>query len=226
MLSRGPALLVLAALAFPARAAPPPALTVSVEPATLVDRFAQRAAAAGVVGPAAVALCKGLAPDLVICLRRSDGAGQDLLTLAELPALGMDEETAWAQVRTRVEAAWTAAPPQRLAVPGMEGQYLLRAVGDGMDCAGLLLPQRLAELAGGSPVVACPAVGALLFWVPALGAPSDFDTVVAVGVRRTAEAAAAPRSARLLRWDAGEWTVWGEVTGSLAPRSPGAPAPR
>lgn len=209
-----------------------PALSLSVDPSSSVDAYSREAVAEGRLGLAAVAACRPLAPDLALCLRRRgpDG-GRHLVTLEDLAGWSLDESAAFAEARAHAAEVWKLAPPTPQAVEGLEGRYWLRSEADGIDCLGLLFPEELARIAGATPVVACPDVAALMFWVPPEGGPGDFDKAVGVGVRRLAEASSQAGSPLLYRHNGEKWLVWAEVKGTLrplpaAPGSGPAPGPR
>lgn len=189
-----------------------PDLLVSVEVSGVEDRFR---AAAGVVGDGAIAACRSLAPDLSACLRVKEGDRRRMVSLADLGGWGLTEADAWSRALSVVNARWDAHPAKAQTVDGMEGRYFLRSEADGSDCAGMLLRRRLADLAGGAPVVACPVEGAALFWIPSLGGSSDFDKVVSVGVRRLYEGEGRALSPRVYTWDGDKLVVWGEVRGNI-----------
>lgn len=181
----------------------PPALLLSVEAESV---FAARVP--GLVGLAAEPACRSVGDGLALCLVIREGAGGRRLSLADLAGWGLTLFEAERAARASAELAWEAHPAEVSSVEGMKGRYWLRMEGDGADGAAPLLPERLATAAGGSPVVAFPQHGVVLFWLPG---DADFDRVMAVGVKRMAEAAAEPVSGRVYRWSGGRWEVWGEA---------------
>lgn len=202
-----------------------PQLSLSVDPSSAVDAFSREALAEGRLGLAAVASCRPLAPDLSLCLRRRGAeGGRHLVTLEDLAGWSLDESAAFAAARAHAAEVWKAAPPAPQTVEGLEGRYWLRSEADGIDCLGLLFPEELARIAGATPVVACPDVAALMFWVPPEQGPGDFDKAVGVGVRRLAEASTQAGSPLLYRHNGEKWLVWAEVKGTLRPLPP-APEP-
>ena len=119
-----------------------------------------------------------------------------------------------AQATRLAELAMTPARLAERTVADMEGRYFVAEVGDGQDAAPFLAPLALERLLGAHPVLACPADGAVLAWVPG---SADLDKVVAVGVRKAHDSASHPVSPRVYTWDGAGWVVWGEAVSTPAP---------
>ena len=181
--------------------------------------------AAGATGSDALPACERVATGLLLCVVSGDGG---VVSEGALAKQGASLADVLAEARVRVPAAWAKSPPTAQSVEGMKGSWLLRAAGDGFDAAGLLVPE-LLKVPGATEtaVVAVPVDGTVMWWTPG---DADFDKVLAVGVRRMAEASEAPVSSRIYRWSAEDerWTVWGEVRGSVAlpPAAPTGAPPR
>ena len=207
--------LALLAMAPRARApAPPAAIYPHPAPADLASTTRLAAEAQGVSGPEARLACRVLAPHLSLCFDQAPGADLTLVTEADLLAWGHDAAWLDAQARQTALAGLTDHRPTPTPVPGMTGTYWVSAEADGLDAAGLLYPERLAQIAGAPVVVAVPVSGALLFWVP--GDPA-FDEVMAVGVARLYQSSDQRVSSKLYRWDGARWVVYGEAVLSGAP---------
>ena len=103
-------------------------------------------------------------------------------------------------------------------VEGFTATYWMGAVGDGRDHVPALFPAELAAKLGGAPVVAAPAEGLFLAWVPG---DLQFDKVMAVGVRRATQTFPHPVSSLCWRWDGTRWVTWGEaIEADSAPPGP------
>ena len=149
--------------------------------------------------------CESLAEGLAVCYLCEDRP----ISTTQLQQRGYDLARLSAEARAQTAAAVDAGRPLQQEIHDMPGRhYWVSAVGDGLDAAALLHPERLAQVVGAPPVVAVPGVGALLAWAPG---DEEVDTVIAVGVRRMSEAARRPVSARLYHHKDGEWKVWGEA---------------
>ena len=190
------------------------------------DARSSQARAAGASGDAAIPACHRVATGLLMCAAPI-GSPQTIAMVADLAAAGTTLSEVLATHRAVLEERWRSSPAGTHSVDGLKGRYFVRAAGDGHDAAGMLRPTLLSELAQGEPVVAVPEDGTLLWWVPG---DSEFDKVVAVGVRRMVDASDAPVSARIYRWNAESesWAVWGEVRGSVdipVPASARTPSP-
>ena len=197
-----------------ALAAPP--LGVGAWPEGFRAAFTEHQQSKGRSGSALEPVCEERLPGVQLCLTVTEGATRRPVTVADLAVWGEQPSDAFARARQQVAASWAeGVAPQ--AVDGVAGEFYLRAVGDGLDAAGVLLPELLAERVGGAVVVSIPARGSVLFWRP--GRP-DLDAVLAVGARRSAEAAAQPVSDRVFRWDGARWTVWGRAEAPPASTGP------
>jgi len=206
-----------------AGASPVDRWTLVAHPPAAEDARSAEARAAGASGDAAVPACHRVATGLLLCAADRDRPGV-IAMRSELAAGGTSLAALIDGQRNLLEARWADQPAGAHQVEGMKGRYFVRAAGDGFDAAGVLRPDLLADLAEGSPVVAIPEDGTLLWWVPGDG---DFDKVVAVGVKRMADASSAPVSARIYRWsaDTAAWTVWGQVRGTIDLPVPTSPEP-
>ncbi|HCH61900.1 MAG: hypothetical protein CL927_20010 [Deltaproteobacteria bacterium] len=193
-----------------------PAWSVKAVASVMEDQLSSAALAAGASGNAAVPACRRMAPELLLCVQSPYAPGR-VAMMAEVVAAGQSLDGAFATARDQVEAAWARVPARTFSVDGIAGQYYVRSGGDGFDAAALLRPELLARLAGGVPVVAVPEDGTVVWWVPG---HADFDKMVAVGVRRMAEASSAPVSSRIYQHTGTKWSTWAEVRGNI-----GLPAP-
>ena len=206
-----------------AAAAPPAGLRWTIEPPAVEEAFAAEVRAGGTVGAAAVAACVPVGQELLGCAWLPvDGGGWRLASMVDVMGWGTGLKDALQAARPATRAAWAARPPERAEVDGGGGAYLLRAVGDGHDALGLLIPEVIEAAVGGPAVVAVPRAGVLLAWRPG---DADLDKILAVGVRRIADEAPAVISSRIYRWDGSRWLIWGEVRGPIGDLGSG-PAPR
>jgi hypothetical protein len=197
-----------------ALAAPP--VGVGAWPEGFRAAFTEHQQSKGRSGAALEPVCEERLPGVQLCLTVTEGTTRRPVTLADMAAWEEQPAAAFARARQQIEATWPeAVAPQ--AIDGVAGEFYLRASGDGLDAAAALFPELLAERVGGDVVLAIPARGSVLFWRP--GRP-DLDAMVAVGVRRSSEAAAQPVSDRVFRWDGARWTVWGRAEAPPASTGP------
>lgn len=164
--------------------------------------------------------CRLLAEDLSLCFVKGKGDELDYVTADDLKAWGLDLAAVEALARDASKAGFSPGRPAQASVEGMSGRYWVSSEADGLDAAGLLWPDRLAEIAGATPVVAVPAQGVLMFWVPGEDA---MDKVLAVGARKIQAAAEQPVSRKIYRWDGARWAVWGEAVRSAVEDPLGRP---
>jgi hypothetical protein len=188
-------------------------------PTQLEDSLSAAARATGATGDAAIPACQRVAAGLALCVTRAS-APSVVVMRNELVAAGTSAEAVVASAQDALEAAWAKEPAGTFQVDGVKGRYFVRSAHDGFDAAALLRPDLLASLAGGSVVVAVPEDGTLVWWVPG---DADFDKMVAVGIRRMADASSSPVSPRIYRHDGETWTVWGEVRGRIDLPAPAVP---
>lgn len=191
-----------------APSAGPPEIRPIAAPADQASRFLALADEVGVTGEAAQQICTLLSEQLSLCYVKGDGASLDYVTAADLRAWNMDNAALDALARQEALAGFTEGRPSPNAVEGMEGTWWLSAEADGLDAAGLLYPERLTQIAGATPVVAIPAQGALLFWVPG---DAELDKVMAVAARRIYDSADQKVSPLIYIWSEDHWRVWGEA---------------
>jgi hypothetical protein len=208
-------LLVLLAVAH---AAIPP-LYAQPEPTDIATAFEDYAKGQGKSGPATQIRCAPLVEGVVLCFRYVHDGHLTYVTQSEAVAWHADDP-ALVAAATAQAATLDDARFERMPVADMPGAvYWVSRKGDGLDGAAFLDPRRLDRVAGGPAVVAMPAAGTLLFWRPDGG---DLDRIVAVGVRRMADASDHPISDRIFRWDGTVWRVWGETVPNDASTTAGA----
>ena len=205
-------LLLLLAMAGRHKEPAAPAQIPEIRPLAAPADFASKIAAAyqGGQTPAAsvVPICRLLAEQLSLCFVKGTAGSLDYATATDLGAWGLDADQLYERAKTAAQQGFSDTRPGLAAVEGMSGRYWVSAEADGLDAAGLLYPERLAQIAGGQPVVAVPVQGALLFWVPGDG---DFDKVMAVAVRRMYDGSAQKVSPLIYRWQDTHWAVWGQA---------------
>jgi hypothetical protein len=199
--------LLLPAIFAVAHAAIPP-LYAQPEPADVAVAFAELAGSQGRSGPAAEIRCRPLAEGLLLCFRYLEDGRLRYVTRADAVAWHADDgallDAATARATTLDDARY-----ERTAIADTEGGvYWVSKKGDGLDGAAFLDPRRLDRVAGGPVVVAVPTSTTLLFWRPG---NDEVDRIMAVGVRRMADAADHPISDRIYRWDGTAWRVWGRA---------------
>ncbi len=223
-------LLALCAVLFaPAASAANPAAAVraaarsgtvadpGLEPADVADQYRAWATSRGRSGPAAELRCRPFAEQVALCFSRVVDGGRRYWTAAEGVSVVALEDAA------RTAAAASIARLEPVAVEGFTARYFLGALGDGRDHAALLDPVALAARVGEGAVVAAPARGVLVAWVPG---DAELDKVVAVGVRRMYETLPDAVSPLIYRWDGAVWRTWGEARAAdQAPSGPSVPAP-
>lgn len=187
-----------------------PALGLSLEPPEELVRQRQARLDAGRAEAEARLACRPTAEGLSLCFTVTEQGGRRYLTEADLAGWGLSLEEVEAAVDARARAALDAGRPERAAVTDMDATYCLGMEGDGLDLAGWLHPDRLAQRCGPDLRVAVPARDVLLAWA---GGDADLDLVMAVGAARLHEASDAPVSATVYTWDPGEarWVAWGRA---------------
>lgn len=204
---------LLACAPASARKAHEPVAPPEIRPmAARADQRARFQAAmrdAGKTGAATEQECDLLAEQLSICYVKGTTGDLDYVTAADLAAWAMSPEALRDAAQRSALQGFSANRPAASAVEGVAGTWWLSAEADGLDAAGLLHPDRLAQIAGKTPVVAVPAQGALLFWVP--GDP-ELDKVMAVAARRIYDGADQRVSPLVYQWAGDHWEVWGEAT--------------
>jgi hypothetical protein len=190
-----------------ARAAIPP-LYPQPEPADIAVAFEEYAKGQGKSGPATRIRCAPLAEGVVLCFRYVHEGRLTYVTQSEVVTWHADEPALIAAATAQATAI-DDARFERTPVADTPGAvYWVSRKGDGLDGAAFLDPRRLERVAGGPVVVAMPAAGTLLFWRPDGG---ELDRIVAIGVRRMADASDHPISDRVYRWDGTAWRVWGKA---------------
>ncbi len=198
--------MLLAVLAL-AHAAMPP-LYPQPEPADIAPAFAEYAKAQGKSGPATEIRCRPLADGLALCFRYLESGRLKYVTQSDVVAWHADD-AALVAAATAQAAALDDARFTRTTIPDTaDAVYWVSQKGDGLDGAAFLDPRRLERIAGGAVVVAMPSADTFLFWRPGSG---ETDRILAVGVRRMADASDHPVSDRVYRWDGTEWRVWGRA---------------
>lgn len=164
----------------------------------------------GLVGdPPAEHLCRPFAEALSLCLSVRAEESRPLLR-AELAALGLSEEQAFAKASLAAKGSLSAARPERAAIADMPQGYWLSAEGDGLDHAPMLFPEEVKARVGAQARVAVPTPGVWLAW----SAGSDeLDRVMAVAVARMVEADEHGVTAKVYTWDEPNraWVVWGQA---------------
>ena len=191
-----------------AHAGPPDTLGLVAEPAEVVAAYSKAATQRGRSGAAAKLDCRPAFDGLLFCLTLVTPQGWRYATQGDVQTWGMTSEQAHRQAAQRLRTLGVAQRLSAQTVDGVPGSYHAARLDDGQDAAPLLVPERLAAHIGGPPVVAVPAQGALIAWVPDNPA---LDTVVAVGVRRMYEDSDHAISPRIYRWGKDGWMVWGEA---------------
>lgn len=199
-----------------ADAGPPPIRPMAAR-ADQATRFRNLATEVGVTGDAAEQICTLLSEQLSLCYVKGTTGELDYVTAADLGAWSLDQSALEGLARRSAEAGFTEGRPAPNGVDGLKGTWWLSAEADGLDAAGLLFPERLAQIAGATPVVAVPAQGALMFWVPG---DADFDKVMAVAARRIYDSSPQPVSPLIYTWSEDHWKVWGEAKPVDAPPPP------
>jgi hypothetical protein len=198
--------MLLALLAVALAAVPP--LYAQPEPADIAKAFEEYAKGQGKSGPATQIRCAPLAEGMVLCFRYLHDGRLKYVTQSEVVAWHANE-AALVAAATAHAASIEDARFERTTVADTAGAvYWVSRKGDGLDGAAFLDPRRLERVAGGPVVVAMPEAGTLLFWRPDGG---ELDRIVAVGVRRMADASDHPISDRVYRWDGTQWKVWGQA---------------
>lgn len=160
------------------------------------------------------ALWKGQA---VLCYRVRDGKRRRLVTTADLASWGVDAAELRREVTTRARAALAANPPALTPIEGTGKSYWLAASGDGWAAAGILAPEVVVALVGGSFLAVAPVDGAVMYWRPG---DRDLDTIVAVGAKEMYERADWPVSPVVYQWTGQTWAPFVEAMPSEEPALP------
>jgi hypothetical protein len=208
---------VILALLAAALAAPP--VDPGLAPEGVEADFRAWARAEGRSGADAEIACRPFAEKVALCFMRREGDARVYVTRADGEAVDALE------ARARGDAAAAVAGLDPVMVEGFTTPYWVRAVGDGRDHAAILHPDALRAKLGPAFVVAAPARGVLVAWVPG---DVVFDKIVAVGVRRMYETLPDPVSPLVYRWDGAAWKTWGEaraVPGETGPSPIPSPSP-
>lgn len=206
-------------LALLAAALAAPAVDPGLAPEGVEAQFRAWAQAEGRRGAAAEIACRPFAEKVALCFMRREGDARVYVTRAE------GESVDALEARARGDAKEAVAKLEPVAVEGFATPYWVRAEGDGRDHAALLHPEAIAAKLGPSYVVAAPARGVLVAWVPG---DVVFDKIVAVGVRKMYETLPDPVSPLIYRWDGTAWKTWGEaraVPGETGPSPIPSPSP-
>ncbi len=209
-------LLVLAALVPLAAAAP--RVDPGVEPEGVEAAYRGYAEAQGRPEAARELVCRKFAERARLCFTRAEAGGRPYYTRAD----GQSVEALEAAAKGAASDAVKRLEPVK--VEGFETPYWVAMTGDGRDHAALLHPDALRKRLGGDFVVAVPARGVLVAWIPG---DVVFDKIVAVGVRRMYDTLPSPVSPVLYRWNGEAWITWGEareVSGAQGPSPVSAPA--
>lgn len=182
-------------------AAAAPIADPTVESSNVVGEYAAWARANKVKGPASEIVCSPFAEGLSLCFTRREGANRVYFTAAdEKSAEELLKESKGAE-----EAAVTGLEP--IYVADFTPPYYM-VTGNARADAALLFPDALERKVGGKCVVAVPAMGVLIAWIPG---DLDFDKVVAVGVKRAYDTLPNPVTSTLYTWDGKSWVVWGQA---------------
>lgn len=190
-------LLSTAALSAPRVAADP-----GLEPEGVEAAYRAYAEARGRPEAARELVCRPFAERTTLCFTHLQAGARPYYTRAD----GQPVDTLEAAARAR--AADTIKRLERVTVDGFAAAYWVSAVGDGRDHAALLSPDALRKRLGGDVVVAAPARGVLVAWVPG---DLVFDKIVAVGIRRMYDTLPNPVSPLVYRWTGEAWGTWGEA---------------
>jgi hypothetical protein len=205
-------LLIAAAFAAAPRVDP------GVESDEVQAAYAEYAAAQGRPEAARALVCRPFAERTRLCFTRLEGGVRSWYVTADGRSLATLEAAALGSADDAVKRL------EPVTVEGFATPYWMAAVGDGRDHAALLHPDALKKRLGGAFVVAAPARGVLVAWLPG---DVVFDKIVAVGVRRMYETLPNPVSPLLYKWTGEAWITWGaarEVTGAEGPAPVSAPA--
>lgn len=191
---------------------PPPAEIPEIRPMAAPADFASNIALAyeGRQTPplAVVPICRLMAEQLSVCFVKGASGNLDYVTGLDLQSWAADADRIYELAKAVAVRGFGEGRPALASVEGMKGRYWVSAEADGLDAAGLLYPERLAQIAGAEPVVAVPVQGALMFWVPG---DDDFDKVMAVAVRRMYDSSDQHVSPLIYRWQETHWAVWGQA---------------
>jgi hypothetical protein len=191
-----------------AQAGGPGSLGLVPEAPEIVAAYAAKAKAEGRTGPATRVDCRPAFDGLLFCLTSVQQGRWTYANQANLDEWGLSSAEAHSRAAQDLRRLPLADRLSPQSVEGVPGSYRAGQLDDGREASVLLAPEDLARLLGGPPVVAVPAQGAVIAWVP--GNPL-LDKVVAVGVRKMFDASKHPVSSRIYRWTPDGWQVWGEA---------------
>jgi hypothetical protein len=211
-------LILLAALAVSFGAFAAPRVDPGLEPEGVEAAYRAYAEAQGRPEAARELVCRRFAERARLCFTRVEGAARPYFTRTDGQAVEALEAAA------RGSGAEAVKRLESVVVEGFDTPYWMAAVGDGRDHAALLHPDALRKRLGGDFVVAVPARGVLVAWVPG---DLVFDKIVAVGIRRMYDTLPNAVSPLLYKWNGEAWITWGEareVPGAMGPAPLGVPA--
>lgn len=204
--------MLLLGLAVAAPRVDPPRVDPGVEPSDVQAEYRAWAAGEKRTGDRAELVCRAFAESVSLCFTRIEGSKRVYFTKAD------GGEVAALEASGRGEPSNLGLEP--VTVEGFTGRYWLRAEGDGRDHVPALHPDALRALVGGEVLAAFPARGVFVAWAPG---DTEFDKVVAVGVRRMYETLENPVSPLVYRLSGGAWDTWGEARATEPVPLRGAP---
>ncbi|MSP55506.1 MAG: hypothetical protein EXR69_07885 [Myxococcales bacterium] len=178
-----------------------PLVDPTLESANVVSEYAAWARANKLKGAASEIVCSPFAEGLSMCFTRRQGADRVYYTAADR--------------RSAEDLLTEAKGAEDAAVEGLEAIYVADftppyylVAGNSRADAAMLFPDALERKLGGKCVVAVPAMGVLIAWIPG---DLDFDKVVGVGVKRAYDTLPNPVSSMLYTWNGASWVVWGQA---------------
>lgn len=200
----------------PADAAP--RVDPGLEPEGVEAAFRAYAESQGRPEAARDLVCRRFAERARLCFTHAEASGRLYFTRGDGQAIEALEAS------SRGVAADAVKRLEPVKVEGFATPYWMAAVGDGRDHAAVLHPDALQKRVGSGAVVAAPARGVLVAWVPG---DVVFDKIVAVGIRRMYDTLPNPVSPLLYKWNGEAWITWGEareVAGATGPSPLSVPA--
>ena len=146
--------------------------------------------------------------ELVLCFMAETETAWRYVTLQDLATWKIDMAGLEKRALESSKAGVAAKSFQVMSVEDTEKTYWMRTEGDLAGSGVFLYPDKLEEITTAPPVVAVPAWGVVLTWVPG---DETFDRIMAVGAHRIFNESDHPVSTKVLKWNGERWTVWGEA---------------
>jgi hypothetical protein len=179
-----------------------------VESARILDDWRAQAVAEGVAPDAVELACRPFAESLLLCFDLWEGDERRYVNRADLAAWAVDLPTLERQARKAELEGFSASKLEKIQVVGDVRSYWMATDTERREQAALFAPEILAQVVGGTPVVAIPVRGVLL--AMPLG-DRELEQIVAVGARKAWDTMPDPITPVLYAWRDGSWVARSEA---------------